>query len=93
MEVHLTPKQEAFLEQNVRSGRFTSQEEAVGKALDLLEEHERAMEELRAAVDEGDEDFAHHRYVEYTDETLPHLAEELKREARELQPAAPVAPR
>ena len=92
MEVHLTPQQEAFLEQNVRAGRFNSKQEAIGRAVDLLEEHERAMEELRAAVDEGDEDFAQHHYAEYTDETLPQLAGELKREARVPRSAASDVP-
>lgn len=93
MEVHLTPQQEAFLEQNVRAGRFHSKQEAIAWAVDRLQDHERAMEELRAAVDQGDEDFAQHRYAEYTHETLPQLAEELKREARALRSAASDVPR
>lgn len=84
MEVHLTPQQQSFLERSVRTGRFASQEEAVREAVELLEKQERAREEMRAAVDEGDDDIAHGRYQEYTDEAASRLAEELKREARAL---------
>lgn len=40
MEVHLTPAQEAFLHQRVRSGRFATTDEAVREAVSLLEDHE-----------------------------------------------------
>ena len=85
MELHLTPQQEAFIEQGVRRGRFASEDAAVREAVELLEAQERLLEGLRAAVDEGDQDIAQGRYTEYTNETLPQLAEELKREARTLR--------
>ena len=85
MEVHLTPQQVAFIERNVRSGRFASNDDAVRAAVELLTQHESRMEELRAAVDESDDDIANGRYTEYTDETLPQLVEQLKREGRTLR--------
>ncbi|MGH9622237.1 MAG: type II toxin-antitoxin system ParD family antitoxin [Bryobacteraceae bacterium] len=87
MEVHLTPQQQAFIEQNVRAGRFASNDDAVRAAVELLEEWERELEQLRAGVDEADDDIAHGRYSEYTGETLPQLFEELKREGRVLKEA------
>jgi putative addiction module CopG family antidote len=41
MEVHLTPDQEAFIQQHVSTGRFATVEEAVQEAITLLEERER----------------------------------------------------
>ena len=40
--------------------------------------------ELLAALDEAEADLEVGRYTDYTDATLPRLASELKREAREL---------
>jgi antitoxin ParD1/3/4 len=85
MEVHLPPRQQAFIEHNVRTGRFASNDDALREAVELLEERERELEHSRAAVDEADEDIARGRYTEYTDETLPRLLEELKREGRALR--------
>lgn len=84
MEVNLSPEQAAFIEQIVRAGRFASADEAIREALGLLEEHERDLEEIRAGVDEGDRDYAEGRFTEYTDETLPQLFEEIRREGRAL---------
>jgi putative addiction module CopG family antidote len=41
MEVHLTPDQEAFIQQHVSTGRFATADEAVQEAIMLLEEQER----------------------------------------------------
>jgi len=38
MSVSLTPELERFLNEQVRSGRYSSKEEAVGKAVELLKE-------------------------------------------------------
>ena len=40
MEVHLSPEQEAFIQQRVRAGRFTTADKAVQEAVALLEEQE-----------------------------------------------------
>ncbi len=85
MEVELTPDQEAFIRTAVASGRYASVEAAVQDAMARWEEGERARLELLAALDEAEADLALGRYRDYTDTTLPRLAEELKREARELR--------
>jgi hypothetical protein len=41
--------------------------------------------EIIAALDEAEADLLAGRYSDYTDETSPQLAEELKREAREMR--------
>jgi putative addiction module CopG family antidote len=84
MEVQLTPDQEAFIRKAVASGRYPSVEDAVRDAMVRWEEGERARPELLAALDEAEADLEAERYTDYTDATLPRLANELKREAREL---------
>jgi antitoxin ParD1/3/4 len=93
MEVHLPPQQQAFIEQNVRAGRFASENDALRQAVELLQERESELEHLRAAVDESDADIDHGRYSEYSDETLPHLLDELKTEGRALKDAGTHFPR
>jgi putative addiction module CopG family antidote len=85
MEVHFTPDQKAFIRRAIESGRFTCEEDAVQQALSLWEERERTRAELLAALDEAETDLQAGRYNEYTDETLPKLADELRREGRVLR--------
>jgi antitoxin ParD1/3/4 len=85
MEVQLTPDQEAFIRKVVASGRYPSVEDAVRDAMARWEEGERARLELLVALDEAEADLEAGRYTDYTDATLPKLAIELKREARELR--------
>ena len=83
MEVQLTPDQEAFVRKAVASGRYPSAEAAVREAMARWEGVERARLEILAALDEAEADLEAGHYTDYTDATLPQLADELKREARE----------
>jgi putative addiction module CopG family antidote len=83
MEIHLTPDQEAFVRQAIASGRLSRPEEAIEQALALWEERERTRLEILAALDDAEADMAAGRYVEFDDETLPNLVEQLKLEARQ----------
>ena len=85
MEVHFTPEQEAFIRKAVAHGRYRTAEDAVRDALTRWENSERTRAELTAALDEAEADLEAGRYTDYTDETLPELAAELKREARALR--------
>jgi putative addiction module CopG family antidote len=85
MEVQLTPDQEAFIRKAVASGRYVSAEAAVCDAIARWEERERARLELLASLDEAEADLDAGRYADYTDATLPRLADELKCEARDLR--------
>ncbi len=55
MNVSLTPELERFLNEQVRSGRYSSKEEALGKAVELLKEMEEAEGRLETLLQE-DED-------------------------------------
>ncbi|MGD0693838.1 MAG: type II toxin-antitoxin system ParD family antitoxin [Terriglobia bacterium] len=83
MEVQLTPDHEAFISKAIANGRYPSAEDAVRDALARWEEGERARLELLAGLDEAEADLEAGRYTDHTDATLPRLADELKREARE----------
>jgi putative addiction module CopG family antidote len=85
MEIHLSPDQKAFIRQAIERGRLNREEEAVQEALLLWEERERARVELLAALDEAETDLEAGRFSDYTDKTLPSLADELKNEARALR--------
>lgn len=82
MEVHLTPDQEAFVRAAIASGRLQRAEDAVEQALSLWERRERERLEILAALDAAEADIEAGRFATYSDESLPELAEELKREAR-----------
>ena len=85
MQVDLTVEQEAFIQQAVALGRYRSAEDAVKDAMARWEESERRHLELVTALDEAESDLAAGRYSDYSDETLPDLAAELKNEARQLR--------
>ncbi|MEB3339982.1 type II toxin-antitoxin system ParD family antitoxin [Okeania sp.] len=52
MNIRLTPAQEKFIEVQVNSGKFATFEEAIDKALKLLE-YQQWLEETREKIDAG----------------------------------------
>lgn len=50
MNIRLTPEQEKFIEVQVNSGKFATVEEAIDKALKLLE-YQQWIEETREKID------------------------------------------
>ena len=52
MNVSLTPELEAFVQQKVESGRYTSASEVVREALRLLEKRDQREAEREAALEE-----------------------------------------
>lgn len=64
---------DAFVAEQVGSGRYTSATEVVRSGLRLLEEHEAQFAQLRAAILEGDDSGVYG----------PLSAESIKRQARE----------
>lgn len=86
MRVTLPPELTAFVQDLVKSGRYPSANEAAAAAVELLQEREELrafkLERLRQELAKADDDFKAGRYTRYTDETLPQLAEKIKREGR-----------
>ena len=85
MEVVLTPTQEALIQRAVELGRYSSAEEAVRDAMTRWEERERQRIDLTTDIGRAEMDLKSGYYTDYTDDTLPLLAEELKREARQMR--------
>lgn len=85
MDVQLTPDQKAFVRQAIESGRLTHEEDAVRETLSLWEEREHSRMQILVALDEAEADVRTGRFADYTPDTLPQLAEDLKREARKLR--------
>ncbi len=85
MEVTLTPNQEALVRQALKSGRLSNAEQAAQEAFSLWEKRERNRGELIAALDQAESDLAAGRYADYSDDALPQLADDLKREGRALR--------
>lgn len=83
MEVHLTAESEAFIAQSVSSGRFSSADEAVRVAVEMLETRERGVPEMRAFVQEGLADLKSAQYEDFTDENLRELFDGVARRGRE----------
>ena len=87
MEVHFVPDpdQEVFIRLGIANGRYQTAEDAVRDVMSRWEERERTRLELLATLDEAEADLETGRYTDYSNETLPLLADELKREARTLR--------
>lgn len=76
MTVSLTPQHEALIRQKVEAGLYATADEAIAAAVRLLDEHDRQLHRLRAAIAEGEEGEA----IPWT----PELTAQLSREADEM---------
>jgi Arc/MetJ-type ribon-helix-helix transcriptional regulator len=85
MQIDFTPDQRELVHRAIASGRFRREEDAVEEALSLWEERERARIEILAALDQSEADLESGRYNDYTKESSPRLAQDLKFEARGLR--------
>ena len=85
MEVKLTPGQEDLIQHAIEQGRYRSAEEVVREAMARWEERERQRIDLATDIGHAENDLKSGAFNDYTDDTLPLLAEELKREARQLR--------
>ena len=80
----------------LKSGKYTSAEDVVGKALEALNEREEAltqeMEDVRVKVQEGTNQLKSGDYTECTDERLDAVLEDIENEALiDLEPQRPHA--
>ncbi|HLG98333.1 MAG TPA: type II toxin-antitoxin system ParD family antitoxin [Bryobacteraceae bacterium] len=85
MEVKLTPRQEFLIQRAIEQGRYRSADDAVRDAMARWEERERERIDLTTDIGRAEADLKSGSYQDYTDDTLAFLAEELKREAREMR--------
>ena len=79
MAIRLTPRHEAQVEEILTNGHFSSAEEVVDAALELLAKREQRLMEINAIFTAAEQQIAEGRTVRYT----PELFDRLKREAAE----------
>ena len=79
MTVTLTPESEALVQRKVDAGGYTTVDEVIQAALRLLDEHDRKLAELRAAIAVADEQIERGQVKEWT----PELGAEILTRAKE----------
>ena len=82
MDVHLTPDQKAFARRAMESGRLHPEQDAVQEALASWEERERQRTELLLTLDDAKAALARGEGRVITQESMHHLAEEVKERGR-----------
>jgi putative addiction module CopG family antidote len=93
MVVQVSPLVETRIEQLVASGHFADAGDVVDKAVQLLEEHVRQLDELRAKLQVGLDDIARGAVHEYTSELREQISLSARRRAENgEQPSADVLP-
>jgi Arc/MetJ-type ribon-helix-helix transcriptional regulator len=58
MQLQLTDDQKAFVQEGIKTGRFSDEEDAWREAMSLWESRERRRAEIMVAVDLADDSFA-----------------------------------
>jgi antitoxin ParD1/3/4 len=89
MEVQLTREQEAFIARSVQAGRFSSSDEALREAVELLKRSETELQRVRAFVGDGLSDLDAGNYEDFTDETLRELFDGVENRGRQRLAARP----
>jgi antitoxin ParD1/3/4 len=83
MEVQLTPDHEAFIARSVQTGRFSSADEALRAAVELLERRETELQAVRVFVQEGLDDLDAGNCEAFTDENLHELFDGIQSRGRQ----------
>jgi antitoxin ParD1/3/4 len=83
VQITLTPEQEEFVRQAVRTGRLHRAEDVVREALSLWQERERGRAEFLASLDDADASLDRGEGIPITQESTRALAEDVKRRGRE----------
>jgi len=60
------PEADAIIARQIAKGNFSSPEDVVRTGVQILEEHEAELAELRKLIDEGDTAYARGEYAVYT---------------------------
>lgn len=73
-------EREELITRKIESGLYHSRDDVIDTALRLLDERDRYIVELREKVQLGIDQIERGEYVEYTDETLHELFDEIEAE-------------
>ncbi len=86
MQVYLDPKHEAMVRAKVESGEYADASDVVTDALQLMDAHDRRIQELRADVAEGFAQVERGESVELTPERMDSIMERARENARKGKP-------
>jgi antitoxin ParD1/3/4 len=86
MQVDLDPRVAGLIRQQVESGQYHNASEVVGEAMRLMLERDRRLQQLRAEVAIGVEQFERGEVVDFTLELLDELSREAEENARKGKP-------
>jgi Arc/MetJ-type ribon-helix-helix transcriptional regulator len=92
VKIQLTPGQEAFVSQAIKSGRLHREEDAVKEAMCLWEDRERTRAEILVAVDEAEASIARGEGRAITQQSMRELAGEVKQRGRARLAAEQLSP-
>jgi antitoxin ParD1/3/4 len=86
MNINLGPQWEAFIDENLKSGRYLSASELVREGLRLLQEKEEVRQarlgELRKEVDKGLDALDHGAFIELNQDGMKRHLENVKAKGR-----------
>jgi antitoxin ParD1/3/4 len=80
MYITISSQHQERIRSKVESGLYDSPEQVISEALRLLDERDRYIAELRDKVKVAIEEIERGQYVEYTDENLHELFEQIEAE-------------
>ena len=80
MKIDISPELAELIDSRVQSGEYPSASAVIEKAMALLDEQDH---ELRAFIQEGIDALENGDYVEYTDENLHELVDDVHRRGLE----------
>jgi antitoxin ParD1/3/4 len=82
MNLQLDGQTEALIEQRIKNGRYRDASEVVREAIRLLDERDRRLEELRAALAIAEQQIERGDVVEWTPELAAQILHEAKSAAK-----------
>lgn len=82
MSVRLDDKTETIISEKVAKGQFRDASETIAEAIRQMDERDRRLEELRAALAVAEAQFERGEYVEWTPEVAEEIVAEAKRRAK-----------
>jgi Arc/MetJ-type ribon-helix-helix transcriptional regulator len=82
MNEPLTPRHRERISRKVDSGLYISHEAVLDKALDLLDDYDEELADIREKVQTAKTQIANGQYKDYTDETLHELFESISERGR-----------
>ena len=96
MDFSINERHQEHIKRKVASGKYGTPDAVLDEALKLLDEHDEALEgelaDVRAKVQEGTDQLKSGDYLEYTEESLDAVLEDIEAEAlSDLEPQRPHA--